>query len=46
MNFLDRIKPYKNLPFHGVIMPEIHLPSDVKKEIGVKNDCSSIEFLT
>lgn len=43
---LSDIKPYNNLPFHGVVLPEIDISESEKIKIGAKSDCDKREFLT
>lgn len=40
------IQPYKNLPFAGVVLPEIIFDKQEKLNIGAKENCSNLEFIT
>lgn len=44
MNLSD-IKPYKKLPFHGVILPSITITDEQKKAADAPADCSNLDFL-
>lgn len=43
---LDQIKPYTNLPFWGVKLPEITISEEEKIKIGCAKDVNNKEFLT
>lgn len=42
---LGNIKPYDKLPFHGVILPDISILSEHKKEVGAAQNCTNAQFL-
>ncbi len=42
---LSDIKPYVSLPFHGVVLPTYNITAAQRESIGLKQECSALEFM-